>query len=538
MSSDIDGIKTLQRRDKVFNNLFDSYVEINMQTGEYEVIAQNSNDFIFESKRGCYELYINSILCKVNKNEKEDVKSFFDLEKIRENMKNINGVISQKIVLRYKFEYEKYLETEMYFLRDEPVQYVCMVWKDVTEQKMLLNSALEKVKESKKVKTEFLSRVSHEIITPMNSIIGMTKLVKTEVNNIDKAKEYLNQIENSSNYLLGLINDILDVGQIENDKLELNKEWCLPNEILNNCINMIRPMMEEKGIEFIHSESEEIDRPYESFIDKMRKQQIILNLLNNAYKFTPTGGKVECFVENSLVDNVWCEKKILIRDTGCGISKEFLKHIGELFIQENKVVSEIMPGTGIGLAVVKQIVDAAKGKISIESELGKGTSITIVIPFKWRKIDDHEHYESDNFECKNLSRERLDGINILLVEDHPLNQKIALQLLMNEGANVVVSDDGKMGVEKFCNAKGEDFDVILMDIRMPVMNGLEATRAIRESGLERGKTIPIIAMSADTFTEDVRLYMDIGINYYLSKPVEPEKMYKLIYKAYIESKQK
>lgn len=536
MNINVEDIKSFQRRDRVYNKLFDSYVEVNIKTEEYEIISQNSSDFYFEAKRGYYEIYVNTILSKMNKNQVQDAKNFFDIEKIRENMKNADGVFSQKIVLKYKFESEKYFEIEMFFFREETVQYVCIVWRDITQQKVLLNKELEKVEESKKVKTEFLSRMSHEIITPMNSIIGMTKLVETEISNIDKAKEYLKQIEDSSNYLLRLINDILDASQIENDKFKLNKDWYISNEIIRSCINMIKPMMEEKDIEFSFSETEEMDRPYEAFVDKIRNQQIILNLLNNAYKFTPRGGKVDFIVENSLVDSVWCEKKIIISDTGCGISKEFLSHIGEPFVQEDNYISEIMPGAGIGLSVVKRIVNAAKGKIDIESELGKGTSIKIIIPFMWRSAEKSEQYVIDNLEMNNEMCKRLEGINILLVEDHPLNQKIAQQLLVNEGANVVATDDGKKGVEKFFNSNVEEFDVILMDIRMPVMNGLEATKAIRNSGLDRGKTIPIIAMSADTFNKDLKKYKDIGINYYLSKPVEPEKMYKIIYKAYIESK--
>lgn len=386
---------------------------------------------------------------------------------------------------------------------------------------------------AKKAQSEFLSRMSHDMRTPMNGILGLSYLMEKE-KNIDVLKSYIPELQESSNFLLQLINDVLDVNKIESGNLTLNSHTCDEEKVFDSIIDMMRPLMEEKNIDF-HFEKINIDWQF-MLLDEQRVKQIFINLLNNAVKFTPEGGKIELIMELIWQTEDMIRDKFIIRDTGIGISKEFLPHIFEPFKQEAGANIDYTKGTGLGLPIVKQLVELMGGSIAVKSEKGKGTEITIYLnlPLAQRpeRIQETVREEKNTVKAER-SQMIPQGLQILLCEDHPLNATIATKLLEQQGAIVTWTKNGKDGVGVFANSKIGSFDVILMDIRMPEMDGLEATRKIRALDREDAKVIPIIAMSANAYEEDVEKSLEAGMNAHLAKPIEPTEMYSEIRK-YVE----
>lgn len=401
---------------------------------------------------------------------------------------------------------------------------------DITEEKNSteLEIELESQRKSNAAQADFLAKMSHELRTPLNVIIGSSTLANDISDVPGDMKTYIKQIDYSAKYLLGMINDILDSRRMENGEFTLEEEWTRPDEVLKPALYMMVSEYKNKGVNLIYDENCSLD-DVEYNLDVIRCRQILINLLNNALKFTSPGGTVSFYDEHIKRDEEYAYEKFIVSDTGCGMSEEFKKVMFEPFTQEKNRNCEFIQGTGLGLSLVHQLVEKMNGKIEVDSELNKGTTFYITIPFKWRMAATEESKEQQ------YDYSILEGKHILLVEDHPMNSMIAKRLLEKNGMIVDVVSNGLDAIDKFKINK-DYYDIILMDIRMPKMNGLEASIRIRSIDSTEARSIPIIAMTANTDVEDVRASIEAGMNAHLSKPINPNEMYNMILKFVMEGR--
>lgn len=397
------------------------------------------------------------------------------------------------------------------------------LYREIKAKNEELKEAVEKAESATQAKTEFLSRMSHDIRTPMNAIIGLTHLAKDE-NDIKTIKEYLYNIESASDFLLGLINDILDMSKIENGDLKLKEDVFTREEFSDSISTVIKPLMDAKGINFVFTMN---GTPDCIRADKLRFNQIFFNLLSNASKFTSAGGTVEFITEDLPQKDSLAGLKFIIRDNGTGMSPEFIPHMYDPFSQERSKLSDSTKGTGLGLPIVKSLVDAMGGTITVNSELGVGTEFIIELYFALATPDEITDTSTP------ASRENLKDARILLVEDNEINVYVAKIMLERVGCQVTVAGNGQQAVDTFSVSEPNYFDIILMDIRMPVMDGITATKLIRELEREDAATIPIIAMTADAFEEQQKKTMEAGMTHHLPKPINPSLLYHVLAKYLI-----
>ena len=417
-------------------------------------------------------------------------------------------------------------------------------------QQQLVQDALEKAQEASQAKTEFLSRMSHDIRTPMNAVINLTDLALQEPIS-DTVREYLEKSMVSSKFLLGLINDILDMSRIESGTMVMKKENLTRTEFLNAVETVVMPLVRQKNINF-HGELNPGE--YTISVDKLRFYQIFFNLLSNAVKFTPEGGDVWFTVENLEVENDKLRIRFSVRDNGIGMSEEFQEHLFEPFAQEHSELSAKTTGTGLGLPIVKSLVDAMDGTISVKSKLGEGTEISVVmdvdivaraelLPSKASTSATESAPASADSDSTSApastsasAPSALKGLKVLLVEDNEINTYVARIILENGGCVVSEANNGEKAVEAFSESEPYTYDAILMDVRMPIMDGLEATKAIRALDRPDAVSVPIIAMTADAF-DDERLHtIEAGMNYHLTKPIETDQLYEALRQCCSKSK--
>ena len=391
------------------------------------------------------------------------------------------------------------------------------LYQEINQKNEELKIIAKRAESAAQAKTEFLSRMSHDIRTPMNAIIGLTHLASDE-ENLAVVREYLHNIEASSKFLLGLINDILDMSKIENGELMLKEDPFTREEFENSINTVIKPLMDEKKIHFIFRLEAGADCIR---VDRLRFSQIFFNLLSHAAKFTPTGGTVE-FISEALPKR---GNKIGIRfhvkDDGIGMSEAFMQHMYDPFSQERSRLGDTSKGTGLGLPIVKSLVEAMDGNIEVKSQLGKGTEFLVDLYVEPAKAEGKDT-------AGEASMENLKGARILLVEDNEINIYVAQILLEKAGCQVTVARNGEEAVETFRNSEEGQFEAVLMDVRMPLMNGIEATKAIRSLKRSDAAEVPIIAMTADAFDEERQNTLDAGMNYHLAKPIDPKLLYQIL----------
>lgn len=371
-------------------------------------------------------------------------------------------------------------------------------------------------------KSEFLSKMSHEMRTPLNAIIGLTALAQDETNNPKAVKSHLCAIDDSSDYLLRLINDILDMAKIESGEFELVPSVYWYEDFKRTISIMVEPLCKQKNIEFVcdyQLEEESV------IVDKLRLDQIFINLLTNAVKFTPENGQVKFLTKTVNDGNGYLDATFIIIDNGVGMSEEFQNQLFEPFAQECSDGTN--GGTGLGLAISKKIVDMMDGEFIVESEKDKGTKITITMKLKLAPREKHEA----THQVETVSNNTLRDKKLLLVEDNDMNRDIAKRLLEKRDVRVECAFNGLEAVTKFEESEEGYYDGILMDIRMPEMDGLTATAIIRNMDRRDAKEIPIIAMTADAFAEDVEKARSAGISGYLAKPVNVKLLYETLEKT-------
>lgn len=469
----------------------------------------------------------NEIIKKIYKRFEED--GSFEMtehmiQKYKEKVGDLfQGVDSQSNLLCPMCEEGAYKGAIDFVAKDKKRKWTTEekhVFKEVTK---IVTTHISRVNAdiASKAKSEFLSRMSHEIRTPMNGIIGMTNIAMSCMDDKEKVAECLGKIDVSTKYLLTLINDILDMSRIESGKMTISNEKMDLDTILKEVEVLIEPQANDKKLHFV------LDSHYSTshiYGDALRLNQVLINLLGNALKFTPEDGMVTLCVREVLREGDIIAIYFEVRDTGIGISEENKLRIFEAFEQEKGDTANKYGGTGLGLAISNNLVHLMGGNLEVESEENVGSAFSFTLTF---------HTFEDEFEVKeeNENKISLEGKQILVVEDNPLNAEIAQTLLEMDGCVVTIANNGQEAVDIFEQEPEHTFECILMDIRMPVMNGMEATRHIRTSGKRDARTVPIIALSANAFDEDTKKSIECGMNGHVAKPIDVDMLHNVLYRV-------
>ena len=376
--------------------------------------------------------------------------------------------------------------------------------------------ALQAAETASKAKTDFLSNMSHDIRTPMNAIIGLTTLMKNEPGLSDRMQEYLDKLESSGHHLLELINNVLDMSRIESGHATLHITRTDLAEQITQVDNVIRPQANARNqtLRFVTTNL----KHKHVLTDSTRLQQVLINLLSNAVKYTPNGGHILFELEELPRNKHYAKYRIVVQDDGIGMSKEFLQHLFDPFSRAENSVTNKVQGTGLGMAITKSIVDLMGGVIHVESTPGSGSRFEITVEMPIDASSDKPESHTKAAPTDDVSP--LNGIKFLCAEDNEINAEILQVLLESKGASCKIYPNGKELVDAFASVRPGDYDMILIDIQMPVMDGLEATRRIRSGANPLGKTIPIFAMTANAFLEDIQKSKEAGMDEHLSKPVD------------------
>lgn len=450
-----------------------------------------------------------------------------------ENKYRLNSDISAEIMHPGEEEVEFYLE-EMQSMNNRMIDLQRELNRALMESKRMqeelkhsdeLKKALEAAEKAGKAKMDFMSRMSHDLRTPMNVIMGLTAATLDDADDPKAVRLNMANIRSASDYMLGLVNDILDMAKAEKGEMKFKPQRYSYSEFLLEMRTMFQAQCDAKNI---HLVSKEASFDSAVMVDKMRLKQIIFNIISNAVKYTPSGGTISVGAYDVDIDE---KKKQLsavyrVQDNGIGMSEEYQKHLFEPFVQEDCTVSPELQGSGLGLSITQKLVEQMGGSIQVESTKGKGTTVSIKLSFELAPPETaaevNEAGQTEN------SYSNLYGKNILLAEDHPLNAMIARKLLEKKRMTVIHGESGKAALELFRASPTGSLDAVLMDIRMPEMSGLEAAKAIRALDRPDAELVPIIALSANAYPADVEASLSAGMNAHIAKPIEAATLYKTL----------
>ena len=399
-----------------------------------------------------------------------------------------------------------------------------------------LEAELLAAEESSRAKTAFLSNMSHEIRTPMNAVIGTASLMLRNPDLPDNVREQMLKLDASAKHLLSLINDVLDMSRIESGQMLIRKEAFSMDELLDQVESIMRSQCDEKGLDFVR-EADGCEGNGGPAVpccmgDSTRLRQVLINILGNSVKFTPAPGTIKLRIESEgcsecLAGRSGCRVRFIISDTGVGMDEEYIPKLFEAFSQEDESSTNKYGGSGLGMAITKNLTELMGGTIGVTSRKGEGTTFTVEIPFSPIGREEAERLRAEAAERESRragsSQTKIpEGRRILFAEDVDINAEILQDILEMEGMESERAENGKVCVEKFAASEPGYYDAILMDMRMPVMDGLEATRAIRALDREDAASIPIVALTANAFYADVQKCLEAGMNTHLSKPVDPD----------------
>lgn len=520
---------------KTYSNIYyvnltdNSYVEYNTSS-DFENLAQElplartGKDFFKESEA--------NVPFVVHKDDVKMIMDFINKENLLDRLKSgestsmVYRLIMNGKTLFHRMRIAKVLQNEDEHLIvavenvDKTVREKRKKERQLKRYQQALSLAKEKAESANQAKTNFLFNMSHDIRTPMNAVIGFIDIAINHIDDKAKTLNALSKAKQASDYLLSIANDILDMTHIENGQISLDPKPVDLVQVNNDLIPMCDILSGNKKISINYNKG--VIRNRHVYADAVRFNHIAVNIISNAIKYTDEGGTVTIeFFQSPEVKDGYGIYKFIVTDTGIGISKKFLPHIFEVFSKEKTSTLSKNEGTGIGLAIVKNLIDIMNGTIEIESEVGKGTKVTVTIPF--------ELVEEDNTVlCEENNEKPLSGKRILIVEDNEMNREILLTILEDNGMIAEEAEDGLVAVNLLKNNGADYYDAILMDIQMPVMNGYEATKEIRK--LYPEKHIPIIAVSANAFDEDIEKSFKIGIDDHQPKPVMVDKLLQSIEK--------
>ncbi|MBQ8279465.1 MAG: response regulator [Roseburia sp.] len=503
--------------------LNERFVLIDLLTETYEFLyTTQENEHV--QKAGPYTEFIAYLLDVVaNESDKEMLSKFLSIDSLVKHLTpdNLNMCIPVELCVQgsAKWDLLSFIVIEQDSKR---IRKILLSRRDITEtqkkeveHQRLLADALEQAEKANKAKSTFLFNMTHDIRTPMNAIIGFTSMAKKHLSDLEKAKDYLDKVDMSSQHMLHIVNDILDMARIDSGKVELESA---PIDIYKECYAtdaLFRSSMDEKQIDF----SVSVDIIDEMVLgDAMRIKQIVVNLVSNAMKYTKPGGKVSLhYLQTEHTDDGFAHFEITIKDTGIGMSEEYQHHLFEAFERERSATVSGIQGTGLGLAISKQLTDLMGGTLTCNSKLGVGTEF--ILRFKVPTVGYDVPVKNELSDISVFKNKR-----ILLVEDNELNREIAVDMLEELGFVVEEANDGSVAIEKIQQAEQGYFDIILMDIQMPYMDGYQATRTIRMLPDKELASIPIIAMTANAFEEDREKALSAGMNAYLSKPINTNQI--------------
>ncbi len=535
-TGDLTGILTVtditekKIRDTIFRRLsainYELVVDVDLIHNTYKIVS--GYDEIGSEKEGDFLECIRDVGKKVISNDQNYFRRMMHPETI---LQYLNEDESYSFTYSCKNKAGAVVTKNMMITAvDFRLKRICIVRSDITEvlaeervERKKLEKALEEAEAANRAKSDFLSSMSHDIRTPMNAIMGMTTLALNNMESKERVRDYLKKISMSSHHLLSLINDILDMSQLESERMKLNESCIHLEELLNHLSSIMASQAQCVGVNF-QMESINIRHPF--FIgDALRLKQIFINLLGNAFKFTMEGGYVWFRVEEipaSAYKKV--RYRFCVQDTGIGMSENFVKCLFEPFVRDKKV-SEV-EGTGLGLSITKGLVELMGGQIQVESKLKEGTAFYVELEFEEadKRTIDVSHTQSETDE----KEQNLNGCHFLIAEDNEINAEILGELLQLWGAEFTVKRDGFQAVEEFRNSKPGIYDMIFMDVQMPVMNGYEATKIIRSLSRPDAKEIMIVAMTANAFAEDIQAALEAGMNRHIAKPLDAGLLYNTI----------
>lgn len=519
-------------REKVLTNIlecimsfdYDEIFTVDSINGQISLVTTGRYVMDEQMQEGYYEEEIKNLIERASTEaDAARLRKALKMERILQSL-DVDPVYIKEVSLRSKNGKPRLKQLRFTYL-NETLGTLLFTITDIDEmvkaekqKQEELEKALQVAEEANITKIRFLANMSHEIRTPMNVIIGLASIIKEETENPKKVLENANRLESTSKYLLSLLNDVLDMSRLESGSASLNRQEFSVKQFWETVNTLAISQAKAADVNYVFKRATEVEESYIG--DAVRLEQILINLINNAIKFTPKDGTVT--VSISQLQRVQNRAKIQaqVSDTGIGISKEFLPKVFQAFAQEHDATTSSYGGSGLGLPIAKSFARMMGGDIFVESEAGKGTTFTVEVwldvPTSHSQLSEETFMDTENY---------FGGRKVLLVEDHPLNTLVAKRLLEKQKMEVVHAEDGKIALDIFVESEEGTFDAILMDVRMPVMDGLTATRKIRSLAREDAKTIPIIAMTANAFDEDKEQTKAAGMNDHLAKPIDPRMLY-------------